>query len=1024
MKNIKQFNCVLIALLIAITPISLMAQETASAIAGTVVDSDGSPVTDATVVIKHIPTGATKNLTTNEQGHYQARGLRVGGPYTVSISKDGFGEVNESDLYIKLGELRDIDATIVSDSISLDSIQVIGVAQSDVFNADSMGTAISIDRDTLENMPTISRNIQDFLKLDSRINIRDHREGIAVSGVNNRFNNFSIDGVGANDPFGLEDNGFAGLGQPFNIDTLEQLNIQLSPYNVTLSNFTGANINAVTKSGTNDFTGSVNLQYGNEDLTRGIEVIRDGETFIQEFTNEIVSVTLGGPVIKDKLFFFLGFEDTTRSEVPNESNISLADLQEVIDIASSVYGFDAGSTTPTGFEDTKENLLVKLDWIINDNHRVAFTYNTNEDNEAIIPNLGGNRASLSSRWYKNNFQKDAYALNLYSDWSPNFTTELRLSRSDFEKNPDFSSTLPNIQIGTEDGDIFLGRDIFRHANSLAVTDETLYLEGNYFAGNHTIKAGVDIQKHDIFNVFVFQSYGDYRFDSIDDFRNGIVDAYFLRIGTDPNNRFPAADWAWTGTGLFLQDNWMVNQDLTVQYGFRYDRPSTNDSPLYNQDFEDAYGYRNDSVIDSGVLQPRLGFNLDLSGERMMQLRGGIGLFSGGSPNVWLSNPFTNPGVGLASFRVFDGSVPLNPDGLNQQIPLNGTPLQDVDVLAPGFELPTVLKSNLALDMELPWYGLVARMEYEYTQQRKSVFYQHLNLGTPTGTLPDGRNSYYSDPLDPNSDDTANANPDFGDVLLLKNTGAGDIKRSTISLEKRTEHFFTKASYTHTSSSEVSSGTSSRAISSWNNRPSFNPNDPETGVSAYQIENAFTMMMNYSNNFFGDTLTNIGLFWTSSDGEPYSYNFSNDVNGDGVRDNDLFYVPLEGEYVLTNPADTEAFEAFIAATGLERGAAATRYSHKAPRINLWDLKIKQELPSFGFGRAALFFSIKNLGNLINEDWGRVRLGSFDGVNIANYNGFDEEGRWVISWNGRDYRENLFTSSISSQWQAQVGFRFDW
>ena len=1017
MINIKKINWMLVVLLMAITPMSVIAQETASAIAGTVVDSNGAPVSDASVVIKHIPTGATKTLTTNSQGNYQARGLRVGGPYTVSISKDGFGTVNEQDLFIKLGELRDIDATIVSEAISLDSIQVVGVAQSDVFNADSMGSSVSIDRDTLENMPTVSRNIQDFLKLDSRINILDFGDGISVSGVNNRFNNFSIDGVGANDPFGLEANGFAGIGQPFNIDTIEQLNVQLSPYNVTLSNFTGANINAVTKSGTNEFTGSVNLQYGNESLTRGFD----------DFTNEIASLTFGGPIIKDKLFFFLGYEDTSRSEVPNSTNVDPVFLQEVIDIASSVYGFDAGASTISNFEDTKENILLKLDWIVNENHRAAFTFNTNEDNQAVIPNNGGSSASLSSRWYNNNFQKDSYALNLYSDWSPNFTTELRLSRSDFDKNPIFSNNLPNIQINGvgEEGDrIYIGRDRFRHANSLAVTDETLYLEGNYFVGNHTIKAGVDIQSHDIFNVFLPSSYGEYTFNSIDDFRNGIVDFYSLSIGTDPNNRYPAADWAWTNTGLFIQDNWMVNQNLTIQYGFRYDVPSTDDLPIFNQNFLDAYGYRNDSVIDSGIIQPRLGFNLDLSQERMMQVRGGFGIFSGGSPNVWLSNPFTNPGVGVASFRVSDGSAPFNPDGLTQQAPNDGTPLQNVDVLQEGFKLPSVLKSNIALDMELPWYGVVARVEYEYTKQRDSVLFEHLNLGDPTGTLPDGRNSYFSEPLNHFSDERANANPNFGNVLLLKNTGEGDIQRATISLEKRTEHFFTKASYTRTSTSEVSTGSSSIARSNWENRPSFNPNDPETGVSAYQIENAFTMMMNYSNNFFGDTLTNIGLFWTSSDGEPYSYTYSNDINGDGVDDNDLFYVPLPDEYVLTNPADTEAFEEFILATGLERGRVAGRNSIKAPRINLWDLKIKQELPSFSFGRASLFFSIKNLGNLIKEEWGQVQTGRFDGENIARYNGFDDEGRWVISWNTREFRENLSTSRFNSQWQAQVGFRFDW
>ncbi|MFK8011118.1 MAG: hypothetical protein AB8B80_03690, partial [Marinicellaceae bacterium] len=692
------------------------------------------------------------------------------------------------------------------------------------------------------------------------------------------------------------------------------------------------------------------------------------------------------------------------------------------------YGFDPGLSAemnPPNLADTKENILLKLDWLINENHRAAFTFNTNEDNAAVIPNNGGRSASLSTRWYENNFQKDSYALNLYSDWSPNFTTELRVSLSDFDKNPIFNNNLPNIQVRTDGNDIYIGRDRNRHANSLAVEDQTFYLEGNYFIGNHTIKAGIDYQNHDIFNVFQPSSYGEYVFNSIDNFRDGIVNNYQLRIGTDPNNRFPAADWSWSGTGLFIQDNWMVNQNLTLQYGFRYDRPSTGDNPILNENFVNDFGFRNDNVIDSGVIQPRLGFNLDLSDERMMQLRGGIGIFSGGSPNVWLSNPFTNPGVGIASFRIFDGSVPFNPDGLNQGIPEGGTPLQDVDVLQEGFKLPSVLKTNLALDMEVPWYGIVGRIEYEYTKQRDSVLFEHLNLGDPTGTLPDGRNSYYTNPLDPfTSIERDGSNPNFGDVLLLKNTGEGDIQRATFSLEKRTEHFFTKASYTRTSSSEVTGSNSSIARSNWENRPSFNPNDPETGVSTYQIENAFTLLVNYSNNFFGDAMTNIGLFWTSSDGEPYSYTFSDDVNGDGVFDNDLFYVPLEGEYVLTDPEDTEAFEAFIEAAGFERGQALGRNSHKAPRVNLWDLKIKQELPSFSFGRASLFLSIKNLGNLIDSDWGRVQTGRFDGVNIAGYQGIDEQGRWILNWEADPFRENLFTSRFNSQWQAQLGFRFDW
>jgi len=1028
MKNIKRLNWLIIAimLLVVISPINVMAQDTSSAIAGTVSDSDGNPVIGATVVVKHIPTGAVKTLETNNKGNYQARGLRVGGPYSVTISSSGYGELMEENIYIQLGQIRDLDAVIQSDSVALDAIHVVGIAQSAIFNADSMGSGTTIDGEMLDNLPTITRNIQDFLKTDSRINIKDFGEGISVSGVNNRYNNFSIDGVNAKDPFGLEDNGFSGLGQGFNIDTIEALNLQLSPYDVTLSNFTGANINAVTKSGTNEFTGSLNVQYGNENFVRSDD----------DFKNEIFSLTFGGPIIKDKLFFFLGYEDTSTSNLPNSINATDESLQQVADIARNVYGIDPGTFQVSESLNTKENLLLKFDWQINENHRAAFRYTTKEDSGSVLQDFGGSRASFSSHWYNNNYQSDSFALNVYSDWTPNFTTEVRISTSEFDKVPTGVNNLPQIRINNVDGfnRIYLGREDSRHANALNVVDDTFYFEGNYFIGNHTIKAGVDIQKHDIYNLFVFNAFGAYQYNSIQDFADGIISDYDLSVGSDLNNRFPAANWAWTGKGLFLQDNWMVNEKLTIQYGLRWDKPSVDGKPTLNQGFADFYGFDNNSVIDSGVLQPRFGFNYDMSTDLKMQLRGGIGIFSGGAPNVWLSNPFTNPGGSIISYNEDDyDDLVFNPDGPNQPIPDGGFPAVNIDLLEPGFKLPTVLKTNIAFDTELPWYGLEASFEYEYTKQRDGVFYQHLNLGDPEGTLPDGRNSYYGNPLELGGGSRTNRNRDFGRVYLLTNSGNGYIKRATISLSKRTEHFFAKASYTNTSTSEVSNNSSSIANSNWENRPSYNPNDAEVGVSAYEIANAFNFVFNYNNNFFGDTITNIGLIWTSRDSEPVSYNFDNDINGDGVRDNDLFYVPNVGEYVLSSnndfvdyDAQVAAFESFLESSGLSsyRGQVAPRYAFNAPRVNLWDLKIKQELPSFGFGRVSLFFSIKNLGNLINKDWGQVRLGSFDGVNIAGLDGFDSEGRWLIDWNGRDKDGNFFTSSNASQWQAQVGVRFDW
>ena len=1019
MRKFKLNKWVLAAFIMLIVPFGVtMAQETSASMNGTIVDSDGNPLSGAEVSVTHEPTGQVKTVTTGDAGRYSFRGLRVGGPYEIEVSKSGFSTAEEGNIFIKLGEDRAINAVLVEDAISLDTVKAVGVAaQSATFNPDNMGTGTTITGDQITNLPTVDRNIQDFVRLDSRINIRGFEDGISVSGVNNRFNQISIDGVSISDPFGLEAGGSPGLSQPFSLDTIAELNVQLSPYDVTLSNFTGANINAVTKSGTNEFTGRVAGYYTNEDFQRSDE----------DFTKEVYSVTVGGPIVKDKLFFFLAYEKEETTELGNTTNVDDALIQEVADISRNVWGFDPGvANAPRNQVIEEESVVLKLDWNINDYHRASFKYQNNEDSDPIYADFGGSNASLSSHWYDNNFENKSYNLNLYSDWTANFSTEIRVSSSEFDKQPNNNSRLPQVEVEVGDGQsVFLGTELFRHANVLNVNTDVFYAEGNYFMGNHSLTFGVDWREQDIYNQFVFASLGEYVFESIEDYRNGIHDFYQLRLGSDPNNPVPAAEWSWANTGLFIQDNWAVTDRLTLQYGLRWDKPDVDEPPRLNEDFLAAFGFPNNGVIDEGVLQPRIGFNYDMSDERYMQIRGGVGLFSGGTPNVWLTNSYTNTGGDISTYRNFGPDVIFTPDPDNQPI-FSGSATQDVDVLDPDFKAPTKLKSNIAVDVELPWYGLIATAELEYIKDRDAVHFQHLNLGDPTGSLPDGRLSYLCNPTDfsdTRGDARCNGNPDFNDVLYLTNTDKGDTKRATISLElPQTEHWYAKAAYTYTDATEVSAGTSSRAISNWNNTPAFNPNEVLEATSAYEVENSFRFFVNYRKMFFGDTYTNIGLVWESRDGEPFSYTYGNDINGDGIRDNDLFYVPMPDEYTLSDPTQAAEFEAFLRSSGLEayRGQVAPRNAFKVSRVNLWDLNVSQELPAWGPVRATLFFNVKNLGNLLDSDWGQVYTASFDGESIANIENIDN-GVYELDFFGAP---RFFTSGNQSQWRAQLGFRLDW
>ncbi len=1016
MRNMKQVKWMVAVLMIAVLPWGVtLAQETSASINGTIVDSSGNVLSGATVIVTHEPTGQVKTLTTNDSGRYSARGLRVGGPYKVEVRNSGYADAEEGNIFIKLGEDRAIDAVMVADAISLDTVTAVGVAPlSATFNPDNMGTGTSVSQEQITNLPTVDRDIQDYVRLDSRVNLRSFGNGISVSGVNNRFNNISIDGVGIGDPFGLEAGGSPGLSQPFSLDTIQELNVQLSPYDVTLSNFTGANINAITKSGTNEFTGRVAAYYSNDDLQRDDA----------DFTREVYSVSAGGPIIKDRLFFFLAYENEEQTRLLGNSGVDSALAQQVADIASSVYGVNVGNlNAPGDLVTEEESIVLKLDWNINEYHRASFKFQNNEDAQPIFPNTNNNEISFSSHWYTNAFENKSYNLNLYSDWTPNFSTELRISNSEFDKAPDLNSILPHVEVEVGSGQsVFFGTEEFRHANELNVVTDNIYLEGNYFLGDHTLTFGVDWREQDIRNLFISQALGYYEFASIDDFANRIHSRYEYNRGT--NVPRPEANWSWENLGLFIQDNWIVTDRLTLQMGLRFDKPDAGSKPRFNQAFFDAYGFANNNVVDEGTIQPRIGFNYNMSDERDMQLRGGIGVFTGGTPNVWLSNSFTNTGGDLTFFSsngVDDDGVIVSLDPNNQPI-LDGSSRQNVDVLDPDFKIPTVLKSNIAVDAELPWFGLVGSVELEYIKAQDAIHYQHLNLGDPTGTLPDGRLTYWSDNANL-SGRRANANGDFNDVLFLTNTSKGETKRATVSLElPQTEHWYAKASYTYTDATEVSAGTSSRAISNWNNTPAFNPNEALAATSAYEIENAFVFTTTYQNMFFGDNYTNIGLVWVSQDGEPYSYTFSNDVNGDGIRDNDLFYVPNANEYVLSDPSEAAAFEAFLQSSGLAqyRGRVAPRNAFKAPRINTVDLNVSQELPAWGPVRATLFFNVKNLGNLLNSDWGQIQTAGFDGEDVARLNGL-VDGVYELDWNGET---RFFTNRTFSQWRAQVGFRLDW
>lgn len=1037
----------------------VFAQQTAANLGGRVMtETSGQPVVGAEVTIIHAPSGTTSRAVTDASGRFNARGLRVGGPYTIMIEKDGDVDVQQ-DVYLQLGEPNNVNS-ILREAQRLDTVEVTGVGVSNVFSPTAVGTGTTLSQQQIEAAPSIARNIQDYIRLDPRIAQSDKNRGeISAGGQNSRFNNIRIDGVSTNDSFGLESNNLPTNRQPISIDAIEQINVSLANYDVSLGGYTGASVDAVTKSGTNDFSGSVYGIYRDDSWSRDEQ---EGSNFAPP-QEQSYGFTLGGPIIKDTLFFFLSYENFERelgAITSTPDGITAAQIAEVQQIASDVWGIDAGSfQLPGKLTFDIEDVLVKVDWNINENHRASFRYNNTEQTEPFLRNINNNNLSLSSHWQTSLKSFESYVGQLYSDWSDNFSTEFKVSRAEQVAEWDLFSRLPQIRVCLNSptgncasaNSVFIGSEQFRHVNLIDNTTDTVFGSASYFVGDHEIKFGFDHTRLDVFNLFGRDVYGVYEFHGLDAFRNGTPGFYSLRYPVNGDLNSIAAAFEMQNTALFLQDTWFVSNNLTVNYGVRVDRPKIDDRPAFNPLGLEAFGLRNDTTIDGNrLVQPRFGLNYTFDTERPTQLRAGFGLFGGQAANVWLANPFqNNGGMTLGVFQSNTGAgVEFSPDPDNQpgeRIDPNNPQLGGaLDFVDPDLYQPAVWKANIALDHELPWWGLVASAELLITEVKEGIYYEHLNLGDPNGRLPDGRMHYWqSADSGPGSQfgggqNRFNRDRRFTDVTIARPTNKGRGQQATLSVSKqiapREQGLFGTLAYTYTEATEVNPLTSSQAVSNWANSFRLNPNENRSERSIYEIRNRVLANVGWQGFFFGENRTSFNMIYEGRSGRPYTYSFINDANGDG-RVNDPFYMPLgPGDVEFTGGAEMEqAFFDWVSAnTNLDqyRGRTAPVGGERAGFLHNFDLRISQELGGFfGRDRAEIWLDILNVGNLINKDWGRIEEVQFPfGRGVASFAGVNPAtGNYVYTFNeaAADQRGSRLPSpdlTGSSRWALQLGFRY--
>ena len=1004
------------------------ANDTASSMRGTIIGPNGNPAVGTDITIIHVPSGSVKKATVNASGLFSAKGLRVGGPYQIIVDSNEFKDTVVEDIFLTLGKEYPVTVQLES-AASMEQILVTGRPLST--QSGGTGPASNFTLSDLQNKPAVNRDIKDIIRTDPRIYINEAAsDAIQCAGGNPRFNSLTVDGARMNDNFGLNSNGYPTERMPFSFDSIDQVAVELAPFDVQYGGFTSCNINAVTKSGDNNISGSVFIDYTSDSFKGdSIEGIKQNTG---DYSEERYGFTLGMPIIKDKVFLFTSYEKLDGAQIFDytplaNGKIDQASIDRIVQIAKNNYDYDPGSMIPSmPVED--EKLLVKLDWNINDDHRASFVYNYNDGFSLSESDSGSTRLSLSNHFYERGAELQSFVSSLYSDWSDNFSTEVRVGYSKLDNRQlslDAASGFGEMRISTGDVDVYIGPDDSRQANKLKYDNLSLKLAGTYFLDDHEISFGYERETLDVFNMFIQHNEGEYRFSSIDDFETGIARVYYGNAQSH-NPEDAAGEFEYSLNTLYVQDKYeLYDYDLTLTFGLRYDFYSSDDVPAYNAAFEQRYGFSNQQNLDGvDLLQPRFGFNWIYN--EQLELRGGLGLYSGGNPNVWISNSYSNDGVRNIQTNQ-RGLQILGPDAIDfngsgrpgYDIPLDlfdtvgqGGVDDSTNVTDPNFEIPSEWKLALGGTF-ITESDYVFNVDYLYTKKQDSAIIQNL-ADAVVETAPDGRPVYDSVNHSRKSD------------FLLTNADGSDGYSHVLSFamnKKFDNGIDLAASYAYTIAKEVHPMTSSVAFSNYHRIAVSDPENPGVETSNYEVPHRFTFSAGYTHEFFDGLETRFNVFAQISQTNPYSYTFSSNTRGLGFNDEDrqLLYVPLENDdaVIYGDDFDLAAFNNWVESEGLTRGKIQNRNSHDGDWWTTFDLKVEQEFPGFNQEhKGSAYFIVKNIGNMLNDDWGVLKRGS--SLQRAVTATVNDQGQYVFN----EFHNPAGTSVEvdPSLWEIRFGVRY--
>ena len=1095
-KNLKTLLCTLMLMI----GLSVSAQVTTSSISGIVIDETGEPLAGATVEAKHNPSGTVYGAIANAEGRFALQGMRTGGPYTLKVSFIGYRTKVINDITLQLGENFDVTVDMEPSNNVLDDVVVTAVKTK--FGAEKTGATTNISGAQMKAIPTINRSISDIARISPYAG-----SGMSFAGGDGRSTNFTVDGANFNNNFGLSD-ALPGGGTPISVEALEEMQVVIAPYDLRQTNFVGGGLNAVTKSGTNTFKGSAYTYQYNEDM-RGNRAGGEDLGNRGKDRKHVYGASLGGPIIKDKLFFFTNFEyqkiPTTATEwrastdgvADGDNYISrttLADLERVSKHVAEKYGYNTGSYTSFPADEKNIKFLARIDWNITRNHKIALRYNYTKNQYWNEPN--GNSSDTGYRLrnmnrmsqYSMSFANSMYSMDnivhsfsgdLNSRFGNNISNQLLVTYTSIKdmRGTD-SSIFPFIDIMggysvADDGTVTqelkpymsLGYELFTYNNGVNNNILTINDNFTYNLGAHKLMAGISFEHQMANNSYMRNGTGYYRYRSVDDFINGEApEAIAFTIGYNGATT-PSAQVRFNQYGLYLQDEWNVTKNFKLNYGVRFETLKFNDDDVMTNNAILAvdYGGRH---IDTGMwpdaklnVNPRVGFNWDVLGDKSLKVRGGTGLFTGRLPLVFFTNMPTNSG--MVQNAVTNINTSYNADGTvksrNEKLDLfKGGLVTDVYKMAeiagaqttispeqgefqsspcgidPDFKMPQVWKSSIAVDYKIPVsFPFSVTGEFVYTKNINAVKLENYNIKPIDETWErfagsDDRVIYPAD---------YKYNKDITTACVLTNTSKGYGYTANITLNAQPlPELNLMLAYTRTESKEVSGMPGSNATSAWQGLYTINgPNNATAMRSQYVIPDRIIASVGYDLH----KTTHLNLFYTCYSPGGYSWYLMNDMNGDGIGA-DLMYIPKDendiifvGDNAAQDMADFWAFVNQDSYLKNHKGEYAEAYAARAPFVHRFDFRIAQDI-NFRIGKTnhkiELSFDFMNIGNLFNSHWGVAKnMSACNYGAILKYAGKNAENKPTYTLyrdsDGKAATETWDYNRATSQcWQLQFGARY--